>query len=164
MSVQTGAGVKVYIGTTAAHSNQSEYEADTYTEIEQVESIGTFGDNAAEVTFTGLGDARVQKKKGSRDAGNITISGALDTTAIDGSPLGGQGFLLAASEDTSSSDYNFKVVYNDSGLGDASPEAGTTRYFSGQVATFQESIEGADNVLMFSSEVRINTGFIRVAN
>lgn len=164
MSVQTGAGVKIYIGTTAAHANQAAYEADTYTEIEQVESIGSFGDSTAEVTFTGLGDARVQKKKGSSDAGNLTITGALDTTAIDGSPLGGQGFLLAASEDTTSSDYNFKVVYNDLGLGDASPQAGTTRYFSGQVATFVESVEGADNIVMFNAEVRINTAIIRVAN
>lgn len=162
MTVQTGAGVKIYIGTTAAHSNQSEYEADTYTEIEQVESIGEFGDSTAEVTFTGLGDSRTQKKKGSSDAGNITITGALDTSTIDSSPLGGQGLLLAAAEDTSSSDYNFKVVYNDAGT--LSPNTGTTRYFSGQVATFRESIQGADNILMFNAEVRINTAIIRVGN
>jgi hypothetical protein len=162
MTVQSGAGVKIYIGTTAAHSNQSEYEADTYTEIEQVESIGAFGDTTAEVTFTGLGDARIQKKKGSQDAGNISITMALDTTTVDSSPLGGQGQLLAASNDTTSSDYNFKVEYNDAGSG--SPQSGTIRYFSGQVASFVESVEGADSILMATAEVRINTAFIRVGN
>lgn len=162
MSVQTGAGVKIYIGTTAAHSNQSDYENDTYTEIEQTESIGDFGDTTAEVTFTGLGDARVQKKKGSSDAGNLSITMAFDETSIDSSPLGGQGLLLAASEDTTSSDYNFKIVYNDGSTG--SPlGTGTTRYFSGQVASMVESVSGADNVLMVNAEVRINTPFIRVA-
>lgn len=161
MSVITGAGTKIYIGTTASATNQSEYEADTYTLIEQTESIGALGDTSAEVTFIGLDDARVQKKKGSRDAGNLPITMALSLEALESSPLGGQGLLLAASEDTSSSNYNFKVVYNNAGSG--SPQSGSTRYFSGQAATWPEAVEGADSNLMVTAEVRINTGIIRVA-
>jgi len=162
MAILTGANTKVYIGTTAAHANQAAYEADTYTEIEQTESIGDFGDTTNEVAFTGLGDARVQKKKGSSDAGNLSITMAADFAAMVSSPLGGQGALLAASEDTTSSDYNFKVVYNDGSTG--SPlGVGSTRYFSGQVGTFVESTSGADNIVMLTTDVRINTGIIRVA-
>jgi len=162
MSVQTGANCKIYIGTTAAHANQAAYEADTYTLVEQTESIGDFGDNYAEVTFTGLEDARVQKKKGAADAGNLSVTMAFDGTAF-GSPLGGQGVLTAASEDTTSSDYNFKVVFNDGTTGSPLGD-GTTRYFSGQVATMSESISGADNILMVTAEVRINTSIIKVVS
>lgn len=159
MTIQAAANATISIGTTAVHSNQTEYEADTYTEIEQVESVGAFGDNFAEVTFTGLSDGRVQKKKGSANAGNVTITCAFDVTA-HGSPLGGQGILNAAAEDTGSSDYNFKVVFNDL---QGSPEGATTRYFSGQVASFEESLDGADTIVMVSSEVRINTAILKVA-
>jgi hypothetical protein len=159
MPVQTGAGVAIYIGTTASATNLSEYQSDTYTQLEQVESIGSFGDSTSEVTFTGLSDARVQKLKGSQDAGNLSITMALDETSIDSSPLGGQGLLLAASQNTSSDTYNFYVEYNDAGT--SSPNNGTRRYFSGQVATFVESVDGSDSIIMIASEVRINTAFIR---
>lgn len=153
--VQTGAGVKIYIGTTTVATNSTQYAADTYAEIEKTEAIGSFGDTTEEVTFIGLGDARVVKKKGSSDAGTIEITFAFDEDAIDS---GGQADLLAASADTSSANYNFKVEYND---GTTTP---SIRYFSGQVGTFQEGVPGANSILMVSSEVRINTPILRVAS
>lgn len=147
MSVSTGAGTKISIGTTAAHGDQSEYEADTYTEIEQTESIGDFGDSTAEVTFTGLGDARVQKKKGSADAGTLSVTMAFDDA------LPGQIALIAASEDFSSEDYNFKIEF----------VSGAINYLSGQVGTAVTSVSGADNIVMLTSDVRVNTPVLRVA-
>ena len=164
MSIQTGAGVKFFIADeTTAQTTADGYAALTWTEIEQVSSIGTYGDSTAEVSITLLGDARVQKRKGSADAGNLTVTMALDVTTIDSSPLGGQGKLLAAADNTqSATNYNFKILMNDGST--TSPESGTTRYFAGQVASWQESIEGPDEILMATSEIRINSAFVRVGN
>lgn len=163
MSVQTGANSKIYIATTwgAAPANQGAYEALTWVEIEQTESIGEFGDSTAEVNFTGLGDARVQKLKGSSNAGTISLAMAFNEVAGE-SPLTGQGHLLLASENTTVDNYAFKVTYDD-GTTDSPLGDGSTRYFAGQVGGFTEGVPGADNVLMVSSDIRINTAIIRVA-
>ena len=147
MGIQTGANVAVSIGTTTVATTQLEYEGDTYTAIGGVESVSEFGDTSAEVTFTGLTDARVQKLKGSRNAGNMTVS-----MAFLGADAG-QTALIAAEADNSSSNYNFKIEYSD----------GEVRYFSGQVGSVVENVGGADSVLMLSCEVRINTALVKVA-
>lgn len=154
MGIHAGSLSKISIGTTAAHSNQTEYEADTYALIESTESIGEFGDTQEEVTFVGLSDGRTQRKKGTSDAGTIDIVFAFDEAAISS---GGQADLLAASADTSSDDYNFKVEYNDGST------TNSIRYFSGQVGSFKEGVPGANNILMVTSNVRINTPILRVA-
>lgn len=150
MGIQTGANVAVSIGTTTTATNQTEYEADTWQAIGGVESISDFGDSAAEVTFTGLTDARVQKLKGSRNAGNMTITMAFLGGA---SPDAGQAALIAAEADNTSATYNFRVEYPD----------GEERYFAGQVASVVEGVGGADSVIMLTCEVRINTAIVKVA-
>lgn len=147
MGIQTGANVAVSIGSTGITHTQLAYEADTFQVIGGIESIGEYGDQAAEVTFTGLTDARVQKLKGSRNAGTLNIQMAfLGTDA-------GQADLITAEADNTSANYAFKVEYPD----------GEVRYFAGQVASVVESVGGADSVLMLTCEVRINTSIIKVA-
>lgn len=160
MALQTGANKKFYIAiTTGEQANQAAYEAITnWTEVENTESIGEFGDQSTDVTFLGLGDGRTQHLKGSRDAGTQTVTFAFLDSAY-GSPLGGQGLMLAANADTTNTVYNFKVSYQDS---TSSPLVHTTRYFGGFVGTFREGITGADDVVMVTSDVRINTPIIRV--
>ena len=162
MAIQTGANAKIYIATTSGTvpANQAAYEALTWVECEQTETLGALGDTQAEVTFTGLGDARVQKLKGSSDAGTLDVSMAFNQSAF-GSPLTGQGHLLAASSDTSSDNYFFKRVLGDASTG--SPlGTGTTEYCSGQVGSFTINIDGADSIVMLNSQVRVNSAVIRV--
>jgi hypothetical protein len=147
MGIQTGANVEVSIGSTGIAHTESGYEADTFVLIGGVESISEFGDTAASVTFTGLSDGRTQKLKGSRDAGNMTISMGF----IGGDD--GQEDLADAEADNTSANYSFKVEFSD----------GEIRYFAGQVGSVVESIGGADNVLMLNCEVRINTSIIKIA-
>ena len=147
MGVQTGANVAVRIGSTGVAHTQVGYEADTFVAIGGVESISGFGDTSAEVTFTGLTDARVQKLKGSRNAGNMTI-----TMAFIGGDTGQAALVTAEANDTSAN-YAFEVEYSD----------GEIRYFAGQVASVVETVGGADSVLMLECEVRINTSIIKVA-
>ena len=159
MAAQTGASKKFYISTTTGEqANQAAYEALAWTEVEWVEAIGEFGDSTTPVNLILLGDARVQKFKGSSDAGTLQLTMAFKDDAY-GSPLGGQGLMLQANEDTTSTVYNFKVSFEDS---TSSPLGHSTRYFGGQVGTFVESVPGADEILRVNSEVRINTAIVRV--
>jgi len=164
MPIQTGAGSKIYIATTsgAVPADQTAYEALTYVEVEQTESIGEFGDSTTAVTFTGLGDARVQKLKGSSDAGTLNVVMVFNSAA-DGSPTTGQYLMQLASANTTDDNYRFKVTFNDASTGSPLGD-NTTRYFSGQVGTWVEGVPGADDILRVSAEVRINSAIIRVAS
>lgn len=162
MAIQTGANAKLYIATTSGTvpADQAAYEALTWVECEQTDALGALGDTTAEVTFTGLGDARVQKLKGSSDAGTLDLSMAFNEVAF-GSPLTGQGHLLVASNDTSSDNYYFKRELGDASTG--SPlGTGTTEYASGLVGSFTVSVDGADSIVMLNSQIRVNSSIIRV--
>lgn len=163
MPVQTGANAKFYIATTsgAVPADQAAYEALTWVLCEQTEALGTLGDTTAEVTFIGLDDARVQKLKGSSDAGNLDVTMGFNQDFL-ASPLTGQGYLLLASEDTSSDNYFFRRVLGDASTG--SPlGTGTTEYCAGQVGTFQIAVDSADSIVMLTTQVRVNSAIIRVA-
>jgi hypothetical protein len=147
MGIQTGANVAVSIGTTASATNQTEYEADTYQAIGGVESISEFGDESAQVGFTGLTDGRMQKLKGSRNAGEANIIMAFLQTDS------GQQDLVSAEADDSSDNYNFKVEYSD----------GEVLYFRAQVASYKRSGFSADDVTRVSCIVRINSAILEVA-
>lgn len=161
MSVATGAGVKIYISNaTSTATDQSGFEAETYIEVEQTESIGEFGDSTTPVTFIGLGDARVQKLKGSLDAGTLNVVMAFNEAA-DGSPITGQFQFLTAANNTTSANYAIKIELNDATQG--SPlGTPTTFYFLGQVGTFVRGVPGADEILRVTSEVRINSAIVVV--
>lgn len=147
MSFETGANTRFYIGTTANAATQAEYEADTYQEVDNIESIPAFGDESNSVTFTALKDGRVQKKKGTRDAGDLDVPMAFTEADV------GQVALATAEASISSDDYNFKVEYSN----------GAVRYFRGQVSSFRETPGGADDVLMLNCNILINSAILRVA-
>jgi hypothetical protein len=163
MAIQTGANATFYIATTsgAVPANQAAYEALTWVECEQTDALGTLGDTTADVNFTGLSDGRVQKLKGSSDAGTLDLSMAFNQDSL-GSPLTGQGYLLVASNDTSSDNYFFKRVLGDATTG--SPlGTGTTEYCSGLVGSFTIAVDSADSIVMLNSQIRVNSAIIRVS-
>ena len=153
MAIQTGAGKKLYIATVAGSvpASSAAYAALTWRECEQTEALGDLGDTSAEVTFTGLGDGRVQKLKGAKDAGNLDVTMALNDQILTASPSGGQELLLLASDDTSTNNYRFKRTLS-----------GVTEYFSGKVGSFVISVSGANNVVMATSQIRVNSDVLRV--
>jgi len=102
------------------------------------------------VTFTGLGDSRVQKLKGSSDAGNLDVTMAFNAAAFTDSPSTGQDLLLVASEDTTTDNFRFKRTIGT-----------VTEYFSGKVGTWVVDVSGADNIVMLTSQIRVNSAIIR---
>jgi triacylglycerol esterase/lipase EstA (alpha/beta hydrolase family) len=151
MTVNTAAQSRVYIGTTGQANDVSDYEADSYTEVGEVEDLGEFGDTAEEVTFTALADRRTRKFKGSFNAGTMTIVCGSDPEDV------GQDALLAAF--TSDFDYNFKVTLNDQITVGGTP---STLFFSGKVMSKSRNVGQVNNVVRQTFMVGINTEILEV--
>jgi hypothetical protein len=105
MTIASNAKTKVYVGGTASMANIAAYDAETWTEIGSIEDAGSVGDTASEIKAEFLGDARVRKFKGARDAGSMKLE-----VGFNVSDLGQIALRLAATDDFPR---NFKVVLND---------------------------------------------------
>lgn len=149
MALQTSANCKFYIGTKAPAADLTEFQADTYTEVGSIEDLGEFGDAFNAVTFTSLGDGRVRKLKGTKDAGDMTLVVAFDAGDA------GQTALVAAANDTSSDGYNCKVELND--MGTTNP---TTFYFRAQVMGARITVGAADNVIRRNVTIAIDSAVL----
>lgn len=155
MTVRTAAGSKLYIGPVADSSvdTQAEFEALAFVEVGEIESIGDFGDQAANTNFTALGDRRVRKIKTTFDAGTIAL-----TLGRDPSDSGQAALVAALAQDD---DYAIKVTLNDASQG--SPSSPTTFYFRGQIQSYTTQIGSADNVVKATTNIAINSAIIEVA-
>jgi len=118
MSVSTGAGTRVFIGTklTAALSGNEATDLAalkavgiTYTEIGELISIGEYGDSIGDVTYNKLAESRTIHLKGIADGGTTQLTIAFDAGDA------GQDALVAASQDRAGYYYLYpvKVEYED---------------------------------------------------
>jgi hypothetical protein len=111
MAIYAVSGARIYVGTTAAIDFTSPatalaaFIADTFTEVSPAETIGDFGDVAADVQFKGVNNSRALHLKGSKDAGAQTLTFGFDATNA------GQIAMKAAF--LSPNDFNFKITFND---------------------------------------------------
>lgn len=151
MTIKSAAGAKIYIGTTAAAANETQFAADTYTEIKEVEDLGELGDESEAITFAGLSEARVKKLKGARDAGTLVL-------VVGRDPLDAGQIAIKAAEKTSF-EYNFKIVANDA------PDADHTNsvyYFRGLVMSARDNYGQQNNVVRTTFNIGINTAILEV--
>lgn len=154
-SIFATAGAKVYIGGVLASQSADfvagDFSGQSWVEIGWLENIGAFGDESSEVTFEAIGENRVQKLKGTRNAGNMELVCGIDYEDA------GQAALRAA--EASPNNYAFRVEFNDA------PDAGTPsyRYFVARVMTAREQLDGANNVMRLNATLGINSNIVRVA-
>lgn len=148
MSENTAAGVTLSIGTTQAATSIAEFDTDTYTEVGLIEDPGEFGDQVNSVTFTALSDRRTRKYKGSRDAGDQSLTIAFDPDDA------GQQALKTALDDNSSDDYNIKIELDDMPSGGTN---GTTFYYRGKIMSRRIQPGNADNVVRATVTIGINS-------
>ncbi|MFU0503655.1 iron ABC transporter substrate-binding protein [Pseudaminobacter sp. NGMCC 1.201702] len=151
MSVTTASGAKIFIGPTTAAADAAAYAALVYTEIGEVESLGEFGDEAADVTFTSLSDARVRHLKGSRDAGVMSVVVGRDPLDL--------GQVAARAAEKTKFAYAFKVVAADAQ--DAN-DTDSTFYFHALVQSAKENFGESDNVVRTTFNLGITTAIIEV--
>ncbi len=145
----TATGTKIYIGpsVTNATDTTAEFAALTpYVEIGLVESLGEYGDESSSVNFAVLGDGRMRKAKGARDAGQVTI------TVAHASDDPGQAALIAA--EALYANFSFKVV-----LPNRLNATGTDeiQYFRGLVMSKRLNVGGNDNVVRDTYAVGLNS-------
>jgi hypothetical protein len=110
--IVTASGTRVFIGAAATSTVDTiaEFEATSmWVEIGLVESVGEIGDEANPVTFQALGDGRVRKAKGARDAGTMALVCGHDPTDT------GQAAVEAA--EATNNNYMFKLILPDGPVG-----------------------------------------------
>lgn len=146
VNAMASAGAKIYIGPVTAAATVSAYAALSFVEIGGVETISEFGDTASQVTFTGLGDSRVQKLKGAFDAGDVTVACAWAPRDA--------GQVAARTAAGTKFSYAIKVTFEDS------PDANDTDsvfYFHAKVMSAKKNVGGANNVMMETYVLGIDT-------
>jgi hypothetical protein len=152
MSLNATAKAKVYVGSASATiSALDDFEADTYTQIKEVEDLGSWGAEAKEITFISLEDSHVRRRAGSIDSGKVAMVCGRD-------PLDpGQNILRA--NVGSHLPYAFKVELND-----APNEAGlpTTFYFRAVIMSAQNKFSKADDITMTDFTLGIDAAILEL--
>lgn len=162
MAVNTAAGSTFSIGPQGTYAStvdwsKSEsdiidaFEALVWTEVGEVEDLGEFGDEASEITFAALANRRVQKFKGTFDAGTVTVQAGSDPADA------GQLAMIAAF--ASDLDFPFRVTLNDQLTLNGDP---TTLYFGGKVMSKRRNVGNVENIVRQNFPVGINTEIIEV--
>ena len=130
----------------AATEDQTAWEAVTgWAAIGEVTTSSGHGDTFAEVTHSPMSSRRVEKLKGTVDAGTETFTFADFVTDA--------GQILAKTASASDSDYSFKEVWQD----------GTVEYFYGKVMSFA-GVGGDNNTIRARTmDVGINSAILEVA-
>lgn len=142
------AGTKIYIGpqVTQAVDTVGEFDALAWQEVGLVENGGEFGDESAAVTGAALGDSRMRKAKGARDAGTVALVCFHDPQDV------GQVALEAAEQ--TNKNYAFKVDIPDA------PGTGWSNsiyYFRGLVMSRRKNVGTNDNIIRNTYNIGINS-------
>lgn len=155
MAINTATGVKFYISDsdiTSTTDTSTEYAALTWVAVGSLQSLGEYGDQAADVTAQTINDARVRHAKGARDAGTMSV-------VVYDDPTDTGQLALVDAEGENSLEYGFKVE-----LADKVTSGGTNslHYFRGRVLSKRISGVSPDNYVMRTFNVGINSEIVEV--
>jgi hypothetical protein len=149
--IVTASGSRFYIGpaVTSIYDTLVEFQAITaWTEIGLIEDLGEDGDEASSVTGAAVGDARIRKAKGARDAGTKTVVCFHDPTDV--------GQIATRAAQRTSDNYAFREVLNDGPPG----YSDTIRYFRGLVMGERQRKGTNDNIIRVTFNIGINSEII----
>lgn len=154
MPVFATAGAKLYIGSALAAQSAdfavSDFDSQSWTEIKELESLGSFGDTAQEITFEAIGDSRTKRFKGTRSAGTMEVVCGIDYSDA--------GQLAALAAEKTDDNYAFKLEFDDAPAGGTPSE----RYFVAMVGGASEQLDTANNVMKQNLSLWINSNVVRV--
>ena len=145
MAIGTSEGSTVFIGPVTNATTQVALAALTYVEIGSVESIGEFGPEAADTTFTPLKGPSVQHLKAAIDNGLLPVVYAHD-------PLDAGQIALRAAQ-AAKFEYAVKIVLNDEADANDTP---TTFFARGPVFGNRINVGGANDVTKRTSNIGLN--------
>ena len=148
------AGAKLYIGNAQAGQTADfvlgDFAGQSWVAVSWLENIGSFGDEATEITFDAIDQGRTQKLKGTRNAGNMEV--------VAGAEYDDPGQISVRAAEATPLDYAFKVEFDDA------PTAGTPseRYFIAKVMSAREQLDTANNVIRLQATLGVNSNIVRV--
>lgn len=147
--INTSLGARFYISNASVLDTvdtTAEFAALTWVEVDPVESLGDFGDEASAVTFSGLKDGRIRKLKGARDAGDLAVVVGHNPTQT------GQVQMITA--EGTKFNYGFKVE-----IPDAPSELYTNSifYFRGKVMSKRMGVGGNGDVTKRTFNVGVDS-------
>lgn len=150
-------GTRIYIApaATAEPANATAYAALTWTEIGNVASYAAFGDTVNIINAPVVGDSRVRKATGSRDAGNMTLRVYPDDSDA------GQTALIAGS--TTGSTYPIRIDYPNASKVVQPGGTVAKRYFMAIVAGGQETPGGNEDIVTSEYTLALTSAITRVA-
>ena len=156
MPIFATAGAKLHIGGAmsadyTADLDAEDFNGESWVEIAPLESIGSVGDSAEQISFDAIGNARRHKLKGTRDAGTMEVVAAIYYSDA------GQIALLAAEKTAHS--YAFRLVFNDAPPGGTPSE----RLFVAKVMSASEALDTANNVMKLNATLAVDSNVVRVA-
>lgn len=148
--IQTTSGARFFISNssiTSAIDSIAEFEATSqWIEIGLVEDLGELGDEASAVTGAAIGDGRIRKAKGARDAGTLAVICFHDPIDV------GQLAVIAA--EATNNNYGFKIILPDSPSGAYSD---TIQYFRGLVMSKRLRLGTNDNIMRRMFNIGVNS-------
>lgn len=145
MAIGTSEGSTVFIGPVTSATSLSALKALTYVEIGSVESLGEFGPQKQDVSFTPLKGPSVQHLAGAVDNGVLSIVYAAD-------PLDAGQIALSAAAATKF-EYAVKIVLKDEADSNDKP---TAFYARGPIFGNRTNIGGANDVRKRTSSIGLN--------
>lgn len=164
MAIHSNAGTVQYISPTPVDPDAINAMSDSaaiaffeaisdWIEIEEVEDHGTFGDASEAITFTAVGNKRVRKLKGPKDAGTQSL-------VVGRDPLDDGQEALIAAEGT---DFNYahRIVFNDARTPDHTK---SELFFAGMVMSKANNAGNVSNVVRRNFDIGINTGVYELAS
>jgi hypothetical protein len=119
--------------------------------IGEVESLGDFGDTAANIAFTSIEDGRVRKMKGARDAGNMALVCGMDMRDV--------GQIALVNGQKTAFYYAFKLVASDKRLPTDTP---TIYYWNALVESAKTNFGASNNVPKTTFTLGINTAILDI--
>ncbi|MBB4632931.1 Ig domain-containing protein [Sphingosinicella soli] len=152
MTVHTNAKSRLFIGVANnTISELSEFEAEDWLEIKEVEDIGEFGVEGSEQTFLSLADGYVRKLKGSLNSGTLEVIAGRDPSDP------GQNRARAAAGDWFK--YPFKVELNDK---PTPTGTNTIYYFRAPVMSAKSNYGNADNIVKTTFALSIDGAILEL--
>lgn len=146
--IVTASGSQFYIGPAidSTYDTLDEFRAISgWTEVLLIEDLGEDGDQAASVTGASIGDGRMRKAKGVRDAGTKTVVCFHDPNDA--------GQLAMKVAQGTNDKYAFKEIVNDGPVG----QSDTVRYFRGLVMSERQRKGTVDNIIRVTFNIDIDS-------
>lgn len=151
------AGSKLSIGAAidekSADFTAADFTSQVWTQINNLESLGTVGDSSQAITTAIIGEAREKTIKGVRSAGTMEVVALLDYTDA------GQTAVIAAEKTPYA--FAFKLELADKPSSGASPK-NSIRYFIAKIMSASEAFDSANDIMKLNMSLAVNSNIVRV--